>query len=187
MAAKKYVNSSDNTDKSSDDDFIKIDNLDDANLSIKQLCAIKNDDFQDQDDQDNNELSDELDEELVEKKKILHLQDQKKLVASKTVTDIVNGRFLSKSLLYNELVSLQVASYLHSKKFKIDSIIVKDYFEQEILPFLNIESVQSISGPEKEQLLRKKSLDAAMHISNFLTKTIGQLKNDQEEACIMMV
>ncbi|CAG8653792.1 6725_t:CDS:2, partial [Scutellospora calospora] len=192
----------------------------------------------------------------------------------------LRGRSPSKSLLYDELVSLQVAFYLRSKKFNVDPIMVKNYFEQEIFPLLNIESVQSISirtahqwmhklsfryqryqkglyadghersdvvkycqtfllevaqleqfiskwvdpeckmrtfpdlhcdekehvwvtydettfyvydglhsvwGPEGEQLLRKKGLGTAVYISNFLTETIGSLKDDQEEARVMMV
>lgn len=55
------------------------------------------------------------------------------------------GRFSSKSLLHDEFVSLQVASYLHSIKFNVDPIMVKSYFEQEILPLLNNEFVQYIS------------------------------------------
>ncbi|CAG8576091.1 13650_t:CDS:2, partial [Cetraspora pellucida] len=35
-SSEKYVDSSSNIDKSSDDNFIKINNLDDANLSIEQ-------------------------------------------------------------------------------------------------------------------------------------------------------
>ncbi|CAG8653822.1 8865_t:CDS:2, partial [Scutellospora calospora] len=140
----------------------------------------------------------------------------------------LRGRSLSKSLLNDELVSLQVASYLRSKKFNVDSIMVKNYFEQEIFPLLNIESVQglyanghehpdvveyhqtfllkehvwvthdetifyvydrlhSVWGPEGEQLLRKKGLGAAVYISDFLTETIGSLKDDQKEARVMMI
>ncbi|CAG8801826.1 25850_t:CDS:2, partial [Gigaspora margarita] len=89
----------------------------------------------------------------------LLLQGQKKLEAAKMVANIVNGgpwlarsirpdlreKFSSKSLLHDELVSLKVASYLRFQKFKVDLIMIKSYFEQQILPQLNIESVQHIS------------------------------------------
>ncbi|CAG8706632.1 8779_t:CDS:2 [Gigaspora margarita] len=55
------------------------------------------------------------------------------------------GKSFSKSLLHDKLVSLKVASYLHSQKFKVDPIMVKSYFEQQILLQLNIKSVQHIS------------------------------------------
>lgn len=45
----------------------------------------------------------------------------------------------------------------------------------------------SVWGPESEQPLRKKGLGSAMHISDFLTETIGPLKDDQEEARVMMI
>jgi hypothetical protein len=54
-------------------------------------------------------------------------------------------RFSSKSLVDDELVSLQLAAYLHSQKFKIDSMIVKSYFKQHIFSQLNLESMQHIS------------------------------------------
>ncbi|CAG8814155.1 25305_t:CDS:2 [Gigaspora margarita] len=249
-SSEKYIDSNDNLDESSNNNFMELDNLDDANLAIEQLCAasvveaaieslkitkffsitqspiVDNDesyeDFQDQDNQGDDEFDEELDEELDKKeKKIciaieyveevmnnkvlsptkeahylavfyflrLCLQDQKKIKASKTVTSIVNRRFSSKSLLYDKFVSLQVASYLRSKKFKVDPIMVKSYFEQEILPLLNNKSVQYIlvRTAQSEQLLRKKGLGSAMHISDFLIETIGPLKDDQEEARVIMV
>ncbi|CAG8510641.1 3870_t:CDS:2, partial [Scutellospora calospora] len=162
----------------------------------------------------------------------------------------LRGRFPSKSFLHDELVSIQLAAYLRSQKFKVDPIMVKDYFEQNILPQLNIESVQKISvrtcrrwmhklgfryqryqkgtyvdghecpdvveyrqkfleeehvwvthdettfyvydGPHsvwglgKEQPLRKKGLGSAVYVSDFITETIGSLKDEQEEARVMM-
>ncbi|CAG8517448.1 13040_t:CDS:2, partial [Cetraspora pellucida] len=49
-------------------------------------------------------------------------------------------KFPSKSLLNDELVSLQLAAYLHSVKFKVNPETVKSYIEQKILPQLNVES-----------------------------------------------
>ncbi|CAG8799636.1 19386_t:CDS:2 [Cetraspora pellucida] len=310
-SSEEYLDSSGNSDESLDDNFIELDNLDDANIIIEQLRAfllvgskkkgallsmlgilnvqdkeeirpsekhtqppmVDNDenyrDFQDQGDQGDDELEEVLDDEVLSTTEEAHylavlyflhlcLQGQKKIEVSKTVADIVNdlrGRSPSKSLLHDELVSLQVAFYLHSKKFNVDPIMVKNYFKQEILSLLNIESVQGISvrtrldvieycqtfllkvaqlerfmskwvdpeckmrtfpdlhcdekkhvwithdettfyvydrlhsvwSPEGEQPLRKKGLGAAVHISDFLTETIGSLKDDQEEAHVMMV
>ncbi|CAG8737796.1 3445_t:CDS:2, partial [Gigaspora rosea] len=50
------------------------------------------------------------------------------------------GKFPSKSLLNDELVSLQLAAYLRSVKFKVNPEMVKSYVEQRILPQLNVES-----------------------------------------------
>ena len=102
----------------------------------------------------------------------LLLKGQAKMEAAKVVMEIVNGgpwlarsirkwanicmkeelipssfqgRFSSKSLVDDELVSLQLAAYLHSQKFKIDPMMVKSYFEQHILFQLNLKSVQHIS------------------------------------------
>ncbi|CAG8662615.1 17121_t:CDS:2 [Cetraspora pellucida] len=156
----------------------------------------------------------------------LLLKGQKKMKAVKAVTDMVDSdfrnRFLSKSFLHDELAFIQLMTYLCSQKFKVDPVMVKTYFEQNILPQLNIKLVDpkckirtfpdldngkkehiwvthnettfyiydgphSMWGPEKEQPLRKKGLGSAMHVSNFLTKTIGPLKDEQEEAHVMMV
>ncbi|CAG8631308.1 1430_t:CDS:2, partial [Cetraspora pellucida] len=125
----------------------------------------------------------------------LLLKGQKKMDAAKVVSDVIDGGLWLANLLHDELVSLELAAYLRSQKFNVDPIMVKDYFEQIILSQLNIKSVQCISvrtarrwmhklgfRPEKEQPLRKKGLGSAIHISDFLTKTIGSLKDDQEEA-----
>ncbi|CAG8854665.1 25396_t:CDS:2, partial [Gigaspora margarita] len=40
----------------------------------------------------------------------------------------------------------------------------------------------SVWGPEGEQPLRKKGSGSAVHVSDFLTETIGPLKDDQEKA-----
>ena len=42
-------------------------------------------------------------------------------------------------------------------------------------------------GPEGEQPLRKKGLGQGIHVSEFLTETIGRLKDDQGEAREFMV
>ncbi|CAJ0849583.1 3996_t:CDS:2 [Entrophospora sp. SA101] len=57
----------------------------------------------------------------------------------------LSGKFSSKSFLHDELVSLQVSSYLHSKKFKVSPMLVKKYFEEHILPVLHIEVPFTIS------------------------------------------
>ncbi|CAG8530434.1 1529_t:CDS:2 [Cetraspora pellucida] len=175
-------------------------------------------------------LSEELDEETKKIHSAIEFVDNiaskrsKKMDAAKAVSDIIDGRFSSKSLLYDELVSLELAAYLRFQKFNIDPIMVKDYFEQTILSQLNIkhecpdvveyrqtflqevvrleqlmskwvthdettfytyDGPHSVWGPEKEQPLRKKGLGSAIHISDFLTETIGSLKDDQEEAWLL--
>ncbi|CAJ0649702.1 12972_t:CDS:2, partial [Entrophospora sp. SA101] len=167
----------------------------------------------------------------------------------------LSGKFSSKSFLHDELVSLQVSSYLHSKKFKVSPMLVKKYFEEHILPVLHIEVPFTISvrtaacwmnklgfyykqykkgiyfdghncedvckirtlptlelgekehvwiihdestfhtyngpcavwGPQEEQPLRKKGLSQGIHVSGFLTETIGPLKDDTGEARVTMV
>ncbi|CAG8652782.1 346_t:CDS:1, partial [Diversispora eburnea] len=42
-------------------------------------------------------------------------------------------------------------------------------------------------GPKEEQPLRKKGLGLGVHVSDFLTKTNGPLKDDYKEACVTMV
>ncbi|CAG8610114.1 10793_t:CDS:2 [Cetraspora pellucida] len=39
----------------------------------------------------------------------------------------------------------------------------------------------------KRATIMKKEFGSAVHVSNFLTETIGPLKDEQEEACVMMV
>ena len=46
---------------------------------------------------------------------------------------------------------------------------------------------RAVWGPAGEQPLRKKGLGPGVHISKFLTETIGLLKDDQEKVCVMMV
>ena len=43
------------------------------------------------------------------------------------------------------MVSLQVSSYLRSKKFKVSPTLVKKYFEEHILPVLHVEVPFTIS------------------------------------------
>ncbi|CAG8839583.1 14714_t:CDS:2, partial [Gigaspora margarita] len=52
---------------------------------------------------------------------------------------------LLQSLLYNEDVSLKIANYLRATKFKVNPRLVKQYFENNILPELQIDIVQTIS------------------------------------------
>ncbi|CAG8604898.1 14134_t:CDS:2, partial [Cetraspora pellucida] len=142
------------------------------------------------------------------------------------------GKFPSKSLLNDELVSLKLAAYLHSQKFQINPIMVKNYVKQQIISQLGIESVFTLMvtndqmwlpiakssfrklvnmnslcsnvtydestfhindgphamwGPEKEQPLRKKGMGLGIHVSDFLTKMIGPLRDDLEEAHAIIV
>ncbi|CAG8801838.1 14019_t:CDS:2, partial [Gigaspora rosea] len=189
------------------------------------------------------------------------------------------GKFPSKSLLNDELVSLQVATYLRSQKFKVNPIVVKNYVENQVLPQLNgavkrisirtirrwmhklgfrykryqkgvyidgherldvvayrqtflqevaeydrfmskwhdesckirtfpeligdekehiwvthdestfftYDGMHAMWGPEGEQPLRKKELGLGVHVSDFLTETIGPLRDNLEEARAIMV
>ncbi|CAG8817342.1 4453_t:CDS:2, partial [Cetraspora pellucida] len=192
---KEYVDSSSNSDESSDENF----ELNDHNQvnsiiekavrgSLKISYFFNNqlsttdyeedaEDFQSQEYQDeenlNKELNGNLSEELDEETKKIHsaiefidnvmseetlfktkeacytaviyfyrllLKGQKKMDAAKAISDVINGRSPSKSLLHDELVSFELATYLHFQKFNIDPIIVKNYFEQTILSQLNIKS-----------------------------------------------
>ncbi|CAH1768998.1 12857_t:CDS:2 [Entrophospora sp. SA101] len=159
----------------------------------------------------------------------------------------LSGKFSSKSFLHDELVSLQVSSYLHSKKFKVSPMLVKKYFEEHILPVLHIEVPFTISvrtaacwmnklgfyykqykkgiyfdGHNCEDVCKirtlptlelgekehvwithdestfhtydgpravwgKKGLGQGIHVSDFLTETIGPLKDDTGEARVTMV
>ncbi|CAG8853168.1 23316_t:CDS:1, partial [Gigaspora margarita] len=45
----------------------------------------------------------------------------------------------------------------------------------------------AVWGPEGEHPLRKKGLGPGVHVSDFLTKTIGRLKDDLEEVREMIV
>ncbi|CAG8569706.1 5383_t:CDS:2 [Cetraspora pellucida] len=53
--------------------------------------------------------------------------------------------------------------------------------------FYIYDRLHSMWGPEKEQLLQKKGLGSAVHVSDFLTETIRPFKDEQEEAHLMMV
>ncbi|CAG8761531.1 14047_t:CDS:2 [Gigaspora margarita] len=66
-------------------------------------------------------------------------------ICMKELIQHFHGKFPSKSLLNNELVSLKLAAYLRSQNFKINPIMVKNYIEQQIIPQLGIELVQQIS------------------------------------------
>ncbi|CAG8636661.1 1414_t:CDS:2, partial [Diversispora eburnea] len=77
----------------------------------------------------------------------LLLNSKKKIEASETVAEVTREliqsfceKFPSKSLLNDELVSLRLATYLRSQKFKISPVMVKNYAEQQIFPQLNTES-----------------------------------------------
>ncbi|CAG8753190.1 2656_t:CDS:2, partial [Cetraspora pellucida] len=201
---EEYINSDDNSDESSDDNFMELDCLDEVDLIIEQLRAVKktrcpavyignskhtrqrknktfreaaigslkithffsntqlpaidNDegygDFQDQDDQVvglsaiefvNQVMNDETLSKTEEAHYLavlyflrLRLQDivNGGLWLARSIRNWVNtcmkkeliqpdlrGRLPSKSLLHDKLVSLQLASYLHSQKFNVDPIM----------------------------------------------------------------
>ncbi|CAG8548609.1 9676_t:CDS:10 [Cetraspora pellucida] len=172
-------------------------------------------DFQSQEYQDKENLNEELDENLSEE---LDEETKKIHSAIEFIDNVMREEMFSKT------------KEAHYTKFNIDPIIVKDYFEQTILPQLNInvyvnghehpdvveyrqtflqevvqleqlmskwvdpecrikiypdlENGEKEHGLEKEQPLRKKRLDSAIYISDFLTETIGPLKDDQEEAVL---
>ncbi|CAG8530208.1 16373_t:CDS:2 [Cetraspora pellucida] len=95
------------------------------------------------------------------------------------------GKHPSQSLLYDEDVSLKILNYLKATKFKI-----KEY--ERLMPkWIDIncevcEEPHLLSAPKGEQLLRKKELGKGLHISKFLVETIGRLKDEEEEASLMM-
>ncbi|CAG8562585.1 37653_t:CDS:2, partial [Gigaspora margarita] len=127
------------------------------------------------------------------------------------------GKHLSQSLLHDKDVSLKITNYLRATKFKVNPRLVKQYFENNILPELQIDIVQTNSlttawqpnllpgeqkhilithdectfhfydgthefwALESEQSLRKKRLEKGLHISEFLVKTIGKLKDEKGE------
>ncbi|CAG8786467.1 43928_t:CDS:2, partial [Gigaspora margarita] len=114
-------------------------------------------------------------------------------------------KFFSKSLLHDKLISLQLAAYLCSNKFKVNPIIVKDYLEQHIFSQLQIEPLLHISVCTTHRWIHKlrfcyKCYQVGAYVdghehpdiiaycaaSNFLAKTIGRLKDDQEEARVVM-
>ncbi|CAG8763271.1 25694_t:CDS:2, partial [Dentiscutata erythropus] len=74
--------------------------------------------------------------------------ESSKIEASQVVATIHNGGNLlspsqygkhpSQLLLYDEDVSLKIANYLKATKFKVNSRLVKQYFENNILPELYI-------------------------------------------------
>ncbi|CAG8519853.1 10647_t:CDS:2 [Acaulospora morrowiae] len=157
----------------------------------------------------------------------------------------------SKSLLYDEYVTIRIANYLRATKFQVNSRLIKQFFENQILSELYIDQAQTISlstaqlfrqkflqemekyeklmskwndinckvceelyllhneqkhilitydkctfhsyngirkfwAPEEEQPLRKKGLGQGLHVSEFLTETIGRLKDREGEAKVIM-
>ncbi|CAG8648645.1 16006_t:CDS:2, partial [Cetraspora pellucida] len=69
-----------------------------------------------------------------------------------------HGKFSSKSLLNDELVSLKLAAYLRSQKFQINPIMVKNYVEQQIIPQLDVVAYRQVflqKVSEYEQLMSK--------------------------------
>ncbi|CAG8744506.1 2151_t:CDS:2, partial [Gigaspora rosea] len=153
----------------------------------------------------------------------LLLKDKEKMEASKTVTGVVNrgpwlakcirkwanlcmrgeliepnfrGKLPSRSLLHDELVSLQLGAYLRSQKFE-DVVAYRQIFLEDVaqlnqfmfkwLDQNSYDGPHAVWSSEGEQLLRKKGLGSSIHISNFLVETIGPLKDDQDEPRSMMV
>ncbi|CAG8841710.1 34657_t:CDS:2, partial [Gigaspora margarita] len=213
---EEYFDSNDDLDESSDDNFMELEDPDEIIRLLAVSLEKKTSLLEASGEESVLSRAEEARYTTVFYFFQLLLQGQKKLETAEIVANIVNGRpwlarsirvwaniclrkeliqpdlckkSPSKSLLYDKLVSLKVASYLHSQKFKVDPIMVKSYFEQQILPQLNIESVQYISVRtarlEREQLLCKKRLDSTVHVSDFLTETIGPLKDDQKKACVL--
>ncbi|CAG8820587.1 29089_t:CDS:2, partial [Gigaspora margarita] len=236
--AQEYFDSNDDSDESSDDNFMEYEDPDKiirllaafreaavGSLKISQFfsnnqqLAANNDessrDFQDQNDQGGETSGEESGEELDEKKKFIIRLSQKKLEAAKMVANIVNGRpwlarsirvwaniclkkeliqpdlrekSLSKSLLYDELVSLK----WNNPDCKIRTFSDLNNGENELVwvthdetTFYVYNGLHSVWGPKREQPLCKKGLGSAIHISNFLMETIGLLKDDQEKARVL--
>ncbi|CAG8785010.1 37272_t:CDS:2 [Gigaspora margarita] len=68
------------------------------------------------------------------------------------------GKFPSKSLLNDELVSLKLAIYLRFQKFQINPISVKNYVKQQIIPQLDVVAYHQVffqKVSEYEQLMSK--------------------------------
>ncbi|CAG8764380.1 18448_t:CDS:2, partial [Acaulospora morrowiae] len=51
----------------------------------------------------------------------------------------------SKSLLYDEYVSIRIANYLQATKFQVNPQLIKQFFENQIFPELHIDQAQTIS------------------------------------------
>ncbi|CAG8460955.1 13903_t:CDS:2, partial [Cetraspora pellucida] len=63
----------------------------------------------------------------------------------KLILPSLREKLPTKNLLHNKFVSLQLAAYLRTQKFKATPELVKNYYDQHILPRLNIRPVQHIS------------------------------------------
>jgi hypothetical protein len=200
-------------------------------------------------------------------------------ILAERIPQSLRGKFPSKSLLHDEIVSIGISSFLRLNKFKVGPALVKKHFEENILPALNISSAHSISlhtirrwmhafgfhlkryqkgiytdgherpdvveyrkiflqqvaeydrlmskwldkeckirtppqlgpgekehiwvthdestfhsydgcrafwGPEGEQPLLKKGLGQGIHVSDFVTETIGPLKDEEREARVII-
>ncbi|CAG8639691.1 10105_t:CDS:2, partial [Gigaspora margarita] len=168
-------------------------------FSNNQQLVTNNDkssrDFQDQNNQGDKASSEESGKELDEKKKfhytiefvteVMTLKSRRGLLYDSPLFSSValtrkeliqpdlRKKSPSKSLLHDELVSFKVASYLRFQKFKVDPIIVKSYFEQQILPQLNIESVNIFQSelPRSDVIeYRKIFLQEVSQLERFMSK-----------------
>ncbi|CAG8811727.1 24145_t:CDS:2, partial [Cetraspora pellucida] len=196
-SSEEYLDSSGNSDESSDDNFIKLNNLDNVNIIIEQLHA------------GNDELGDELDEELDQKKKKFRsvIEFVEEVLNDEVLSTTEKARYLA--VLYFLHLCLQGQKKSKHQK-QSQTLLMKglyadgherpdviEYCQTFLLEehiwvthnkttFYVYNRPHSVWGSEGEQPLRKKRLGAAMHISDFLTETIGSLKDDQEEARVMM-
>ncbi|CAG8463822.1 12859_t:CDS:2, partial [Gigaspora rosea] len=59
-------------------------------------------------------------------------------------------KHLSQSLLHDEDVSLKIANYLRATKFKVNPRLVKQYFENNILSELQIDTIRKLNDEEGE-------------------------------------
>ncbi|CAG8715480.1 7838_t:CDS:2, partial [Cetraspora pellucida] len=75
----------------------------------------------------------------------------------------------------------------YCQMFLLKIIQLERFMSKWVDPECKIRTFSDLNFLEREQLLKKKDLDVAMHIINFLTEIIGQLKDDQEEACVIIV
>ena len=85
-------------------------------------------------------------------------------------------------------------SHWNDKECKIRTLPTLELGEKEHAWITHDESTfhtydgpRAVWGPQEEQPLRKKGLGQGIHVSDFLTETIGPLKDDTGEARVTMV
>ncbi|CAG8625143.1 79_t:CDS:2, partial [Cetraspora pellucida] len=108
---------------------------------------------------DNEEIEDQLDYEseqqlqetieriqkIIDNANILKLDKARTCLERNELLPSQCGKHPSKSFLHDKNVSLRVASYLRSTKFKVTPSLLKKFFETKILPELHIDQAQTIS------------------------------------------